>query len=145
MNDLTVRVAAKALIKYGNKFLILREGASDGTVVGKYQIPGGMVEPGEDFMDALVREVREETGLDAKPSTPIMVDSWLTTIEGVPYQIFGVFYLCEVSSDEVKLSDEHDDYVWITADEAGKYETTPQVKKLLNKYNELTIKNRGEL
>ena len=145
MSDLTVRVGAKGLIRYKDKFLLLREGADDGTTIGKYQIPGGMVEPGEDFMNALVREVREETGLRVRPIVPVMVDSWQPTIEGVPYQIFGVFYLCEADSDRVKLSHEHDDYVWVSVNEASKYDTVPQVAKLLERYNELAGKNWGEL
>ena len=32
----------------------------------KYCVPGGMVEPNEDYVSALIREVKEETGLQLK-------------------------------------------------------------------------------
>lgn len=144
MSDLNVRVGAKALIKYKDKFLILREGASDGTATGKYQVPGGMVEPGEDFMDALLREVHEETGLSVKPIVPVMIDSWMPTIEGVPHQIFGIFYLCTTSTDKIKLSHEHDDYAWIKPSEVSKYITTLQIPKLIDQYEQFAGKMWGE-
>ncbi len=34
---------------------------------GRWSLPGGRVEPGEDDAAALVREMREETGLDVEP------------------------------------------------------------------------------
>lgn len=134
MSDPVLRVAAKALIRHNDKFLLLREGAPDGTQIGKYQIPGGMVEPGEEYMHALIREVKEETGLDVTPIKPIMVDGWFPTIEGVKHQIIAVFYLCEASSDKVTLSREHDDYVWIKPEEVKDYDVPNPVPKLFKEY-----------
>lgn len=31
-----------------------------------WEYPGGMVEPGETFQEALIREIKEETGVDAE-------------------------------------------------------------------------------
>lgn len=145
MSDLVQRVGAKALISYKDKFLLLREGASDGTQIGKYQIPGGMVELGEPFMEALLREVKEETGLTVKPIAPVMVDGWLPTIEGIKHQIIAVFYLCEAESDKVILSHEHDKYVWIDPKEVDNYDVPHPVPQLFEKYVELSGKNRVEL
>lgn len=136
MSDLVLRVAAKALIRFEDKFLLLREGAPDGTQIGKYQIPGGTVEIGEPYMDALLREVKEETGLRVKPVTPIMVDGWFPTIEGVKHQIVAIFYLCEAKTDRVELSHEHDDYIWIRPEEVGKYDVPHPVPQLFAKYRE---------
>ncbi|WP_281821029.1 NUDIX domain-containing protein, partial [Eisenbergiella massiliensis] len=36
---------------------------------GEYKIPGGTVEEGESFEQALLREIREETGLSVKPDS----------------------------------------------------------------------------
>lgn len=139
------RVAAKALIRFKGKFLLLKESAPDGTQIGKYQIPGGMVEPGEPYMDALLREVKEETGLTVRPISPIMVESWSPTIEGVEHQMVATIYLCEAQSDNVVLSHEHDSYMWVKPDEVNKYDIPHPVPQLFQKYIELSGKNWGEL
>lgn len=137
MSELVLRVGAKALIRHNDKFLLLREGAADGTQIGKYQIPGGQVEPGEEYMHALTREVKEETGLDIRPVKPIMVDGWLPTINGIKYQIIAIFYLCEADSAKVVLSHEHDDYVWITPKELMNHSVPHPVPKLFEEYERL--------
>lgn len=44
-------------------YLSKRKGSYE---TGKYCCPGGMVEPNEDYISALIREVKEETGLQLK-------------------------------------------------------------------------------
>jgi 8-oxo-dGTP pyrophosphatase MutT (NUDIX family) len=55
----------KAIIKYTNKYLILRR-ASDTKAEGCWDLAGGYVGENEDPKEALIREVKEETGLDIK-------------------------------------------------------------------------------
>jgi 8-oxo-dGTP diphosphatase len=145
MNGSVLRVAAKAFIRNHGRFLLLREGAADGTQIGKYQIPGGMIEPGESYMEGLLREVKEETGLSVRPIIPIMVDGWMPTIEGVKHQIVAIFYLCDTDSEDVKLSHEHNDFVWVSPAELSSYEVPHPVPKLFAKYQELSGQNWGEL
>jgi 8-oxo-dGTP diphosphatase len=145
VNDLVLRVAAKCLIRHRGRLLLLRESASDGTQIGKYQIPGGMVEIGEAFEVALIREAKEETGLDVKPLMPLMVDGWFPTIAGVKHQIIAIFYLCEADSDKVRLSHEHDDFAWVKPEDYRNYTVPHPVPKLFEKYIELESKKWGNL
>jgi 8-oxo-dGTP diphosphatase len=49
----------------GGRLLLVKRGHPP--EAGRWSIPGGRIEPGESDQQALVREVREETGLDVAP------------------------------------------------------------------------------
>lgn len=60
----SVGVCVVLIDKWTNKmYLAERKGSYE---TGKYCCPGGMVEPNEDYISALIREVKEETGLQLK-------------------------------------------------------------------------------
>ena len=56
-------VAAIILDKQG-KILVSQRALDSKVFPGKWQIPGGKVEPGEKLLTALKREVKEETNLE---------------------------------------------------------------------------------
>lgn len=59
------RLAVGAVVvSRDGRVLVIRRGKPPG--LGNWSIPGGKVEPGESLAEAVVREVREETGLDVK-------------------------------------------------------------------------------
>ena len=57
------RDAARAVICRGNAFLLIHSRHGD------YKFPGGGVNPGENLVEAMIREVREETGYLVLPGT----------------------------------------------------------------------------
>lgn len=58
-------IAVSAAIFRNGRVLIVRRAQPPGA--GLYTLPGGVVELGETLSEALVREVREETGLEIEP------------------------------------------------------------------------------
>ena len=54
-----IKVVA-ALIEKDNKFLIARRSTGDENVLGKWEFPGGKVNPNEDELAAIEREIKEE-------------------------------------------------------------------------------------
>ena len=85
---------------------------------GLWENPGGMLEPGEDFVTCARRETLEETGLDAEPEAP-----WWARVEpwrgpGDPELYAGTGFLARHPGGEVRLENAaHDDYRWATEDE----------------------------
>lgn len=63
------RVAAYALAREADRLLLVQIGS------GEWMLPGGGVEHGEHPEQALVREMREETGLDVTPGALLHVGS----------------------------------------------------------------------
>jgi nucleoside triphosphatase len=92
-----------------------------------YTIPGGHVEVGESLEEALLREVKEETGLD------IHEIEFLCFHEFIGDEIFWekrhfIFFdfICCTSKTEVILNNEAQEYLWVPIREAvnlpiGKY------------------------
>ena len=54
-----------AILTDGERILLIRRGHEP--EAGRWSLPGGRIEPGETDQQALVREVREETGLEVIP------------------------------------------------------------------------------
>jgi len=106
-----IKLSVKAIIRKGNKVLILKDAHSD-----YWDLPGGHVQEGEKLEDALAREVREETRLLI--SNPA---SFKTEIMKLGEREKPVIFYFASARGDVKLSDEHTDYKWITPDEIEEY------------------------
>ena len=110
------QVAVKAVIRNSdNRFLIVREG-------DRWQGVGGRLEKGEKLEDGLRRETKEETGItELEVGKVIHVDEWFSKPEGELKHIVALFFLCNVKSDDVVLSEEHQEFAWVLSSELDKY------------------------
>ena len=114
--DIVLKVAAKAVITDGKgRILLVREASTydEGTNIGRYNIPGGRLNPGESYEYGLQREIKEELGLEIDYLYPLYIGEWRPVIKNVPYQIIGIFSVCSVKNKKITLSKEHDSYLWI--------------------------------
>jgi nucleoside triphosphatase len=89
----------------------------------KYVFPGGHIELGEKMEDALVREVKEETGLDISDIQLISLQEavYSDTFEAQKHFIF-IDFLCKTNSDEVILNDEAEEFEWVPLEEIESYD-----------------------
>ncbi len=116
-------VAMKAFIVHNGKVLLLRESSKyfDGSNSGKFDIVGGRVEPGQRFNESLLREIEEETGLNVTIGRPFFVNEWRPNVRGEQWQIVGTFFECISESANVKLSEDHSEFVWINPQDYKNY------------------------
>ena len=84
---------------------------------GEWDLPGGRPDAGEDHRATLVREVREETGLDV--AVGVLLDEHL--FEVLPQRFVRIVaYACALQGgSEITLSDEHLEVSWISLAEIG--------------------------
>ena len=136
MTEPKLFVAAKAFIVHNGKVLLIRESNKyeDGTQAGKFGEVGGRLKPGERFDESLLRETKEETGLDVTIGKPFYVGDWWPKVHGEQWQIVGIFFECHATSPEVILSADHDAYEWINPKEYQKYEIMEDLHPVFVEY-----------
>jgi ADP-ribose pyrophosphatase YjhB (NUDIX family) len=93
------RIAAGGIVLREGTLLLVRYRDSDGStyLVG----PGGALEDGENAVDAIVREVREETGVTVRPHKVVAIED----LESARRKMCKIWILCEHVSGEVQGTD----------------------------------------
>ncbi len=124
-------LSVKAIVhdQHDNVLLLQRSQASTNNV-GKWEFPGGKVDPGECFEKALVREVQEETGLtiDLKGSFGVCESK-----QARPPVVYLVME-AEAKETLVRLSEEHADFVWIAPAKLEEIQLCPQFRRIARRY-----------
>ncbi len=115
-----LQVGVKILLKNKDeKYLVmLRSGIKYPEAGAKWEVPGGRIDPGTQLTDNLKREVMEETGLEIEGEPELIAAQ---DILKTNKHIVRLTYTGE-GEGEVKLSDEHTDFKWLTLEEISKLE-----------------------
>jgi ADP-ribose pyrophosphatase YjhB (NUDIX family) len=99
------------------KYLILERNLDKYTDIQKravWDIPGGRIEAGAPLLDNLRREVLEETGLEiSEPIRLITAQDILRTDK----HVVRLTYTAQIVEGQLRLSDEHVAYKWLSLDE----------------------------
>jgi 8-oxo-dGTP diphosphatase len=125
-----LQVGVKVLLKNpeGNYLLLRRAYDPEQEVQGRWDVPGGRINPGSFLMENLAREVAEETGLNMTsepnlvaaqdilklPKRHIVRLTYVGTTEGMPV-----------------LSEEHTEYGWFSLEEIRTFENLDKYLKAL--------------
>lgn len=113
-NQRQITVASKGLVLRNGRALLVQRSQTDSHSPGMWEFPGGRVEFGEDPKAALLREIKEETGLCAEAGRILYVSSFVRKYPDAEKQIIIINYLAFSNDGDVKLSFEHEDSIWAT-------------------------------
>jgi 8-oxo-dGTP diphosphatase len=104
-------VSAKGIVQRSDgAVLLIRRSPESRFDPSCWDLPGGKMDYGEQLVDTMAREVREETGLTVVAIRPFHVSHFI--IE--PFWVTCVTFLCEFTEGEVQVSGEHREHAWVS-------------------------------
>jgi 8-oxo-dGTP diphosphatase len=129
-------VGVGALIIRNGEILLERRGNRPGK--GKWSIPGGLVELGETAEKTVVREVKEETGLDVeKPRQVDVVDNIELDGAGrVKYHFVIIDYLVTLKSGRLRAASDATELRWVSFKEVENYDLTSTFRAFFERSRE---------
>lgn len=118
----TILIVKALLLDAEGRLLVLRRSGTHPTLAYHHDIPGGVVDPGEEPAAALVREIKEETGLSLKPQECVL--AFTGTEDWHNDSRIRMLYVVRLKQrqPEVTISWEHDQATWMAMAEIPKIE-----------------------
>jgi 8-oxo-dGTP diphosphatase len=133
-------VGVGAIILDGGKILLEKRKSTPGE--GKWAVPGGLIELGETVEQAVIREVKEETGLDVASPRLVDVVDYISLDEkgAVKYHFIILDYLVTVKGGELKAASDAAELRWVPISEVERYDLTESFRRFF-KQNRQKLEN----
>lgn len=130
----SLSIAVFVLLLRGNEICMLRRN-NTGWMDGYYSLPAGGLEPGETLSTAAIRELREETGVQASPCALTLAHTMHVWTENRSW--IGHFFICREWSNAPFLAepDKHSEISWKNIG-ALPAETIPYVRQAIEAIKE---------
>lgn len=114
-----------------SKLLIIQRSKDEDIYPEMWELPSGKRDFLETSNDALVRELKEEVGLNIKVVQPFSVFEYQIEKSTELRDSTQINFIVTTDSADVKLSKEHQDFAWISKSEMDKYEISEKTKKVI--------------
>lgn len=119
----------------GDEVLLIRRGKPPR--MGEWSLPGGRIEPGERAVDAALRELREETGVEARILGLIDVVDGVFPEAGRHYVLID--YLAEWTAGEPVAGDDAAEAVFMSADAAVAAVNWTETRRIVRRALEMRL------
>ena len=129
-------VAVAGVVKNADNEILLVKHHRDGWIY-----PGGQVEVGENLIEAVKREILEESGIAAEVGEVFCIASNTGTHPGyngvkeVPTKLL-LDFCCTAAGGELRGSDENDESAWVPEEEVLSWITAPAIRERFTAYLE---------
>lgn len=116
------------------KVLVVQRASDDDSYPNLWELPSGKKEPMELVTESVVREVKEEVGLEVKVLDVVATFNFVVEKPEETRDFTQlIFAVEETVKNEVKLSQEHQDFKWITKGELDSLNISKETKEAISK------------
>jgi 8-oxo-dGTP diphosphatase len=122
-----------ALIFKRDKILLVERGKEP--MKGHWSLPGGALETGETLEQGIIREVREETGLEVKPLKVLEIfERIIPDAHGAPeYHYVLIDYICRITGGSLRAADDASRAAWVPRHKLSTYQITTGTLPVIEK------------
>jgi 8-oxo-dGTP pyrophosphatase MutT (NUDIX family) len=136
----TIRIAAALVVEKNGETLLVRKRGT-----GIFMQPGGKIEPGENPLQALVRELKEEIGLDIDPETALFLGRFEAAAANEPdHVVEAEMFRVDVDSHVILPTAEIEEARWISVREPTDIPMAPLTEHLVLPFYRQTL-SAGEV
>lgn len=126
------RIAVRAIVRQDNKTLLLRRASGRQSILGKYELPGGEIEYGEQPEDSLMRYLSDGVGLTVQTAQLFDVLTYIDHDDrDMQYVLILYLVSLEQGRPQVDLTKRYDHYVWKSVSDIQQDSLTESTKLLL--------------
>lgn len=126
------RIVVRALIKKDGKVLLIKRLSTQKDVIGKYDLPGGRINDGEQPEEALARHIKESTGLAVKVFHLTDVLTYVDEDDrDVQYTVVAYTVGMSDAKVDIRLGSQYSRYAWERLSDVKHEDTTGLAQLLL--------------